>query len=155
MPLVLLCLGMTAWKLPSSGRPNSHVAKEDVLTSEQREPQLDCAGIGLLGTTIFAFIILCQSIEEENLGPSMTWVVLAVLLASGLLLVLQETLRAKDPIIPFSVIGSNGIGIICFVQMLLMGSMFGVRPTGDQNDDSESLLTNFVYRSYQAFLSFL
>lgn len=117
---------MAAWKLPSHGRNESYLAGSNNKTSEARQPQLDCLGIGLLGIAISAFILLCRSVDEQFLGSSMTWVLVAVLIGSSILFLMQEILMADDPLIPFKVMAKDGIGLACLMQTLVMLSMFAV-----------------------------
>ncbi|CAG7951785.1 unnamed protein product [Penicillium nalgiovense] len=126
VPFVLTCLFMAAWKLPSRGRNERNFPGSGNKTSEAEQASLDCLGIGLLGIAISAFILLCRSVDEQFLGPSMTWVLVAVLIVSSILFLMQEILMAQDPLIPFKVMAKDGIGLACIMQTLLMFSLFAV-----------------------------
>lgn len=56
----------------------------------------------------------------------MTWVLVAVLIVSSILFLMQEILMAQDPLIPFKVMAKDGIGLACIMQTLLMFSLFAV-----------------------------
>ena len=56
----------------------------------------------------------------------MTWVLVAVLIVSSILFLVQEILVAQDPLIPLKVMAKDGIGFVCLMQVLLMLSLFAV-----------------------------
>lgn len=89
--------------------------------------RFDLPGIALLAGIVGLFMILCGSGDEETISSfPMSLTLLGVELSMILLFVLNETMWAKDPLIPFHLIKANGTGLICLAQCFIQFSLFGV-----------------------------
>lgn len=130
VPLVLLCLSMAAWKLPSIRRSEDHSESRPVGDNykipETPRPKLDCLGLGLFSIAVSSLILVCQSMQEQYLSLSLTWIVVTVLIISSVSFILQEIFFAKNPLIPMRLLTTNGIGATFLLQILAMAAMFGV-----------------------------
>lgn len=130
VPLGLLCLAVGAWRLPSPEQPPEW-DEEDGLKKQQISTQMaqrfDLPGVALLAGIVGLFMILCGSGDEETISSfPMSLTLLGVELSMILLFVLNETMWAKDPLIPFHLIKANGTGLICLAQCFIQFSLFGV-----------------------------
>ena len=116
----MLCCFLTAWSLPS--KP-SKIKKVESPGSPNvlRILDLDFVGTGLFVMMITSFLLFF------NLGGQrLPWAhPIVISLDAGCCLswvafFLTEAFWAKQPLIPISLLRTNGIGLICLGQILLM-----------------------------------
>ena len=116
----MLCCFLTAWSLPS--KP-SKIKKVESPGSPNvlRILDLDFVGTGLFVMMITSFLLFF------NLGGQrLPWahpIVISLAAGcglSGVAFFLTEAFWAKQPLIPISLLRTNGIGLICLGQILLM-----------------------------------
>lgn len=116
---------MAALRLPS--RAQQEDMGEQQGHSRPEKPGLDPLGIFVLGIIIGAFSLLCRSVEEPFLETPAMVAVSAILLLAGVLFALNEKFWTKDPLLPFWLLKTNGIGIT-FVGQICISQTEGTFP---------------------------
>lgn len=72
------------------------------------------------------FILICRVVAEGAYSARLVYVLLAIKSVFLILFLLNEGLWAKDPLVPFELVKSNGIGIACIVQVLNLSALYCV-----------------------------
>lgn len=138
MPIAMICCLLTAWG-PSS---NTKKLEPPVSPNASRIRDLDFLGAGLFMITITSFLLVF------NLGGQrLPWahpIVVSLAVGcgfGGIAFVWTEAFWAKQPFIPLALMRTNGVGLFCFVQILLMCGRFTVSTRPDH--------LRFDYSSYE------
>ncbi|KAE8333054.1 major facilitator superfamily domain-containing protein [Aspergillus sergii] len=122
VPLALICSIMAAMRLPS-GAGKKKAEGECALT-------FDVAGMVFLSVTITVLMLLCLSVggEDASAGsnPVITIVLGVVLILSGVTFTVNEVFWANDPLIPFWLMKTRGIGLVFLSQIFILASQFGL-----------------------------
>lgn len=128
IPILILCFAVIALKL-SKDAPEAELRNKKMNGHSSEKKRLDILGIIFLGSTVSSFILLCSAFTEESSLSEMKWELLAALVLSGALFILDEAFWAEDPWIPLKLAVTNGVGVAWAVQVLLQIATFSVSQT--------------------------
>ncbi|OBT67636.1 hypothetical protein VE03_03825 [Pseudogymnoascus sp. 23342-1-I1] len=152
-PMAGLCFTMAVWRLPS--KPRHQQVRKSGTNLTKQNPELDFFGICFLGITIAAAMGLAHLFGEGEFGQDqITAVLLAVVLVAGILFGLNEAFWTRDPLMPFWLLKTKGIGIVYIGQVLVEFSLFSLISNISEYFIRTENVTNSVAGSYLLFICF-
>jgi hypothetical protein len=128
-PIALICLLLAGWLLPSLSNPKLQPLSDDDKSATFWH-RIDILGTITFATSTTAFLLVLHlGGQKLPWGHPIVIVLAIVCFVLGVAFIATER-QAKAPLIPLSLLKSNGVGIFCGVQILLFISRWAVSISG-------------------------